>query len=115
MATDPQSLFTQASCYACYTEMQWKLLELMLYAQWSSENTNLIPAGSLYNGSQFAFPTNIGQSYRVTLNANESSMVNGGQFITVHGPTQFFALGTQSVFTTSGGLNMPVTAILATP
>jgi hypothetical protein len=39
MATDPQTLLLQASCYACYTEMQWKLLLLMLYQQWAHQVT----------------------------------------------------------------------------
>jgi hypothetical protein len=35
MATDPQSLFTQANCYACFTKSEFDrgLLELALLAQ----------------------------------------------------------------------------------
>lgn len=33
MATDPQSLFSTANCYACYTENQIALMEISLLSQ----------------------------------------------------------------------------------
>jgi hypothetical protein len=39
MATDPQTLMSQANCYACFGQAgTWRLLELMLVRQWSNQS-----------------------------------------------------------------------------
>lgn len=83
MATDPQSLFNQSACYACFsTPAQMELLAMALMAQWAGNAqgaANLVPGGSNYSvAGIFTLSNGIvpGGFYQWTPHANDSSMNN---------------------------------------
>jgi len=115
MATDPQTLLSQASCYACFMENE-DLMTLALLAMWTGNATvpNLIPPGTTYNGGG-VFTTLtlvVGVTYNVMIKSpNDQHFTNGGFTDGTQDVLQrFTATITNCVF--QGIANSAVTAII---
>lgn len=121
MATDPQTLLSQAACYACFLEMD-DVMRLALFAQWAgvvAGGVNVIPGGSHYDGGgNFVLlqPPLVGLAfYTITLGANDTSAnigaVGGPLVVNDHNPHNF-QLASNGLISMTGTANAAVSATL---